>query len=392
MGAGKGGDGGGEAAAAAPEAAQPVVLKMDLHCAGCAHKVKKAIKRVPGVESIVTDVAANRVVVAGTADAGALKARLEAKTSKPVEVVSAGGAPKKPAAAEPKQDAGTGEKKEDKSASAKEKEKKQQAEEKKPRQVGTRQAMPPTQPNNSSDLQQQQQLKNASAFGSPQETVLLKIRLHCDGCADRIRRRIYKIKGVKDVVLEGNAKDEVKVTGTMDIPNMLTYLKEKLNRDVEAVAPPAKKDGGGGEGKDDKKDSGSGGDKNKGAAGAGAGGDDKKDKGKGIDVSAGPSTAAAAAFMAAPAGASTYHVAPPYGYVAYQQAPPPASYYPSYPYYGNGDGMGHANPSYYHQPQQQQPDGSQQPPMAYPPYPYRFDMAPPPQLFSDENPNSCSVM
>ncbi|CAD6209606.1 unnamed protein product [Miscanthus lutarioriparius] len=339
MGAGKGGDGGGEAAAAAPEAAQPVVLKMDLHCAGCAHKVKKAIKRVPGVESIVTDVAANRVVVAGTADAGALKARLEAKTSKPVEVVSAGGAPKKPAA-----------KKEDKGASAKEeekekeKEKKQQAEEKKPK----------------------------------QETVLLKIRLHCDGCADRIRRRIYKINGVKDVVLEGNAKDEVKVTGTMDIPNMLTYLKEKLNRDVEAVAPPAKKGGGG--------------DKNKGAAGAGAGGDDKKDKGKGIDVSAGPSTAAAAAFMAAPAEASTYHVAPPYGYVAYQQAPPPASYYPSYPYYGNGDGMGHANPSYYHQPQQQQPDGSQQPQMAYPPYPYRFDMAPPPQLFSDENPNACSVM
>jgi hypothetical protein len=28
-----------------------------------------------------------------------------------------------------------------------------------------------------------------------QETVLLRIRLHCDGCADRIRRRIYKIKG-----------------------------------------------------------------------------------------------------------------------------------------------------------------------------------------------------
>jgi hypothetical protein len=193
--------------------------------------------------------------------------------------------------------------------------------------------------------------------------------------------------GVKDVVLEGNAKDEVKVTGTMDIPNMVSYLKEKLNRDVEAVAPPAKKDGGGGDIKDHKKDSG-GSDKNKGAAG-----DDKKDKGKGIDVSAGPSTAAAAAFMAAPAGASTYHMAPPYGYVAYQQAPPPASYYPSYPYYGNGDGgMGHANPSYYHQPQQQQPDGNQQPQMAYPPYPYRFDMAPPPQLFSDENPNACSVM
>lgn len=31
--------------AAAP---QPIVLKVDLHCAGCASKVRKAIKRAPG--------------------------------------------------------------------------------------------------------------------------------------------------------------------------------------------------------------------------------------------------------------------------------------------------------------------------------------------------------
>ena len=196
---------------------------------------------------------------------------------------------------------------------------------------------------------------------------------------------------MKDVVIDSNAKDEVTVRGTMDIPAMLSYLKEKLNRDVEAVAP-AKKDGG--EGKNDKKDKGGDGDKNKGAAAAPSG-DDKKGKGKGIEVAAaGPSTAAAAAFMAAPAGPSTYHVAPPQGYVAYQQGPPPHAgygYYPPYPYYGNADGMGHAhaNPSgaatYYHQ-----PEASQQ--QAYPPYPYRFDMAPAPQLFSDENPNACSVM
>lgn len=102
----------------------------------------------------MTDVAANRVVVAGTADAGALKTRLEAKLSKPVDVISAGGAPKKLPAVEPKQDAGAGEKG-DKGVSPKdeEKEKKQQAaEEKKSKQVGKRQAMPPTQPNYSSDL------------------------------------------------------------------------------------------------------------------------------------------------------------------------------------------------------------------------------------------------
>lgn len=376
MGAGKGGDGG----EAAPEAAQaqPVVLKMNLHCAGCAHKVKKAIKRVPGVDSIVTDVAANTVVVAGTADAGALKTRLEAKTNKPVEIVSAGGAPRKPPAAEPKQDAGDGEKQGVKGASPNEEEKEKEKEKGK--------------------KQQAEEKEKEKGKKQQVESVLLKIRLHCDGCADRIRRRIGKIKGVKDVVLEANAKDEVEVTGTMDIPNMVSYLKEKLNRDVEAVAVPVRKDGGGGgegegKGKDDKKHSGGGG---KDKVAAGAAGDDRMDKGKGIEASAaGPSTAAAAAYMSAPAGASTYQVAPPHGYVAYEQVPPPASYYP-YPYYGygSGDGMGHANPSYYQQqPQTQpQPDGNQQPQVAYPPYPYQFDMAPAPQLFSDENPNACSVM
>ncbi|KAL6901826.1 hypothetical protein ACP4OV_004702 [Aristida adscensionis] len=371
MGAGKGAEA-GEGAAAAPEAAQPVVLRMHLHCAGCAHKVKKAIKHMPGVESVVADAAAGRVVVAGTADAAALKARIEAKTKKPVEIVSAGSGPSKAAAgaAESKDGGAGGEKKADKDGAA--------AGEKK----GDKDASP----------EEEKEQKQPPEEKKPkEETVLLRIRLHCDGCADRIRRRIYKIKGVKDVVLDGNAKDEVKVTGTMDVPAMVTYLREKLNRPVEAAAP-GKKDGGGGggdSGKDDKKDKGGDG-KSKDAAG------ETKDKGKGIEV-AGPSTAAAAAFMApVPAEASTYHVAPPYGYVAYPQGPAaaPAGY--SYPYYANADGVGHANPSaatYYHQVQHHYPDaGQHQPPQAYPPYPYRFDMAPPPQLFSDENPNACSVM
>lgn len=36
-------------AAAAP---QPIVLKVDLHCAGCANKVRKAIKRAPGAYAL----------------------------------------------------------------------------------------------------------------------------------------------------------------------------------------------------------------------------------------------------------------------------------------------------------------------------------------------------
>jgi hypothetical protein len=48
---GKGGGGGGgdkKKDAGAGAAPQPIVLKVDLHCAGCANKVRKAIKRAPG--------------------------------------------------------------------------------------------------------------------------------------------------------------------------------------------------------------------------------------------------------------------------------------------------------------------------------------------------------
>jgi len=119
-------------AAAAP---QPIVLKVDLHCAGCASKVRKAIKRAPGasalqsrlpavtyavllpwgfffslvsdrsfdcpvvtragVESVTADMAAGKVVVTGPADAVELKERIEARAKKPVQIVSAGAGPPK---------------------------------------------------------------------------------------------------------------------------------------------------------------------------------------------------------------------------------------------------------------------------------------------------------
>ncbi|XP_037419798.1 heavy metal-associated isoprenylated plant protein 6-like [Triticum dicoccoides] len=408
MGAGKEAPGAVEGAAEPPP---PVVLKMVLHCAGCAKKVRNSIKSMPGVQSVVADAAANRVVVAGTADAAALKARIESRTKKPVEIVSSGAGPgpakpaAAPAAAEKKSPDKEGDKKDpdkgDKAGASKPQPPKEED-------AAKKQPPTPTEEKKPTELQE--------------TTVLLKIRLHCDGCADRIRRRIYKIKGVKHVELEGNAKDEVKVTGTMDVPAMVAYLTEKLNRAVEAVAP-GKKDKGAG---DEKKN-------NKGAGDAEkktdkeAGGDHvvmSQDKGKGIEV-AGPSMASAAASVApAPVQARTHHVSP-YGQVPYPQPQgPPPSYYS--PYGGNADGAGYAgagsgsggyyqqqqHPSangYYQQQhpggdaggyyQQQHPSGGyyqQEHPnhQAYQPYPppYHFDTAPPSQMFSDENPNSCSVM
>ncbi|WVZ73130.1 hypothetical protein U9M48_021475 [Paspalum notatum var. saurae] len=83
-------------------------------------------------------------------------------------------------------------------------------------------------------------------------TVVLKIGstgLHCDGCMDRIRRKLYKIKGVEQVVFD-MAKNQVTVTGTMDVKSLPEKLRKKLRRPVDVVPASSKDKDGGGGGKD----------------------------------------------------------------------------------------------------------------------------------------------
>ncbi|WVZ59108.1 hypothetical protein U9M48_009306 [Paspalum notatum var. saurae] len=350
--AGKDGGGGGDKKkeGGAPAGPQPIVLKVDLHCAGCASKVRKAIKRAPGVESVMTDMAAGKVVVSGPADAAELKERIEARAKKPVQIVSAGaGPPKKADKEEKKADGGGGEKKADKEKAGGEKKadkEKGGGDKKADKEKG---AEKPKEPK--------------------QETVTLKIRLHCDGCIDRIRRRIYKIKGVKDVTVEA-AKDLVKVTGTMDAAALPGYLRDKLSRDVEVVAAGKKDGGGGGDKKgEDGKDKGAGGDKKK---DGGGGGDDKKEKDK--DKSAAASASVAPTPMA---DAGMYQMPPHYGYTPYPPAPAG--------YYGAAAPPPHHHAGFY----PNAAAGAQYPPAPPPTYLYSAHA---PQMFSDENPNACSVM
>ncbi|OWM82430.1 hypothetical protein CDL15_Pgr002004 [Punica granatum] len=158
-----------------------------------------------------------------------------------------------------------------------------------------------------------------------QTTVVLKIRLHCDGCIQNIRKLILKIKGVDSVNIEA-AKELVAVTGTMDVKELAPYLKEKVKRSVQAVPPPTKKDDGGADKKEGKE----------------SGGGDKKES---------------------------------YGYYSHSYAVEP------YGYHG-----GYAAPPasvYAHAVHE-----------GYSPYP-QHPLDPrlhTPQMFSDENPNACSVM
>ncbi|KAA8544118.1 hypothetical protein F0562_022130 [Nyssa sinensis] len=251
-----------------------VVLKVDMHCDGCATKVKKCIRSFEGVESVKgSDGDMNKITVTGKVDPLKLREYLEEKTRKKFEIVSP--MPKK------EKESGGGEKK-----------KEDKPDEKKPKEP-------------------------------PVTTAVLKMNLHCEGCIDKIRKFVTKTKGYQEMSFD-RQKDLVTVKGMMDMKALAESLKEKFKRLVEIVPP--KKEGG------DKKEKGGGG-----------GGNEKKEKGGGDGGGKALENMMEYQYVPAPV---TVPVPMPYGY------PPPYVY-------GSGYAMEHVHA---------------------------------PQLFSDENPNACSVM
>lgn len=212
------------------------------------------------------------------------------------------------------------------------------------------------------------------------------------------------------------AKDLVTITGTVD-PKVLTpELQERLKRTVEVVPPPApakKGDGasdkkekeGGGEKKDKEAGGGGGGDKKEKEAAAGGGekkaGGEKKDKGESKKEDGGGGEAPKMELSRSEyPGYSTpspmyWHEGPShaqsYAY-NYSHAPNYApsyapSYTPNYPLEPYNYPAGYANQGYvpHHV---NEGYGMPMGPQLHPLDP-RVN---PPQMFSDENPNSCSVM
>ncbi|XP_027363298.1 heavy metal-associated isoprenylated plant protein 6-like isoform X2 [Abrus precatorius] len=197
-----------------------------------------------------------------------------------------------------------------------------------------------------------------------ESTVVLKIRLHCDGCIAKIRRIIQRFKGVESVNVDGS-KDLVTVKGTMDVKELVPYLNEKLKRNVEVVPP--KKD-------DEKKEKDGGGDKKE-----KDGGGDKKEKEEGGEKK----EESAAAKVDVNKMAYMYSMPPP-SYFYDGHFPGQTSY--AMPMEVHPHQQGYAN--HYVDPGYANQGYPVQPPLPY----YMHPHAPPPQMFSDENPNGCTVM
>ncbi|XP_030526728.1 heavy metal-associated isoprenylated plant protein 3-like isoform X2 [Rhodamnia argentea] len=246
MGKKKGGKGGGDAKVEAKskgdgenkkkdgENGVTAVLKMDMHCEGCADKIVKLAKSIDGVEKAKADWEANKLTVRGEMlDPLELREELQEKTKKKVDLVS----PQLP---------------------KKEKD-------------GDNKSSPASSDNNKKAKDKKPEDKKPKE--PPVTTVVLKLDLHCSGCIDKIYKIVSKAKGVQSIDFDKD-KDLVMVTGAVDAKALVESLKEKIKRPVEVVQPKKdKEEGGGGGGKKNKKGGGNGGKEGGDDAAAGYGGD-----------------------------------------------------------------------------------------------------------------------
>lgn len=281
-----------------PPPPQEIVLKVYMHCEGCARKVRRCLKGFEGVEDVATDCKASKVVVKGEkADPLKVLERIQRKSHRQVVLISP--IPKPPSEEEKK------------------------AEEKEKPKVEEKKEEPPV-----------------------IRMVVLRVSMHCEACALEIKKRILRMKGVESA--EPDLKSsEVTVKGVFEPQKLVEYVYKRAGKHAVIVKqePEKKEEEKGKESKEEKK--GEEGDKqNKGGdGGAGEQGEnnDKKEGGGG----GGDGEAKAEAKAATAAEETTEETTVELRKMDF------------YNYY-------------YHPP--------------------RYEYYAHPQIFSDENPNACSVM
>ncbi|XP_008808289.1 heavy metal-associated isoprenylated plant protein 9-like isoform X2 [Phoenix dactylifera] len=160
----------------------PVVLFVDLHCAGCAKKIERSILKCRGVERVEVDMVQNQVTVKGMVDPQALCSRVQKKTSRRAEVIS----PPPPAEGESKPEV-------------------------------------------------------VASQASGITTVELHVNMHCEACAQQLRRKILKMRGVQTAETELRTR-KVTVTGTMNAEKLVEYIHRRTGKLAKIVPQPPREE------------------------------------------------------------------------------------------------------------------------------------------------------
>ncbi|KAF7834005.1 heavy metal-associated isoprenylated plant protein 3-like [Senna tora] len=180
-----------------------ILLKVYMHCEGCARKVRRSLKGFQGVEDVITDCKTHKVVVKGEkADPLKVLERVQRKSHRQVELLSP--IPKPPA----------------------EEDKKPEEEKEKPKPEEKKEEI---------------------------VTVVLKVHMHCEACAQEIKRRIQRMKGVESA--EPDLKNsQVSVKGVFDPAKLIEYVHKRTGKQAVIVKQEAEKKEKGEEGGGDSKE------------------------------------------------------------------------------------------------------------------------------------------
>ncbi|PHU23330.1 hypothetical protein BC332_08437 [Capsicum chinense] len=161
-----------------PKPPSPFVLYVDLHCVGCAKKIERSISKIRGVEGVVIDMATNQVTIKGVIEPQAVCDRITKKTKRVAKVLS-------------------------------------------PLPVAEGEPIPEVVASQVSGL----------------TTVELNVNMHCDACAEQLKKKILRMKGVRTAETEAST-GKVTVTGTMDANKLVDYVYRRTKKQAKIVPQP----------------------------------------------------------------------------------------------------------------------------------------------------------
>lgn len=161
-----------------PKPPSPFVLFVDLHCVGCAKKIEKSILNIAGVEGVEIDMLQNQVTIQGVVEPQAVCAKIMKKTKRRARVLS---------------------------------------------------------PLPASEGEPIPEVVNSQVSGLT--TVELNVNMHCEACAEQLKRKILKMKGVTSATTDLSSM-KVTVTGTMDGDKLVDYVYRHTKKQAKIVPQP----------------------------------------------------------------------------------------------------------------------------------------------------------
>ncbi|KAF7830812.1 heavy metal-associated isoprenylated plant protein 9 [Senna tora] len=162
-----------------PKPPSPCVLFVDLHCVGCAKKIHRSILKIRGVEGVVIDMAKNEVTIKGIVDPQAICNIITKRIKRSAKIISP----------------------------------LPQAEGESIPEVVTSQVSAPI-------------------------TVELNVNMHCEACAEQLKRKILKMRGVQKAETEFST-GKVTVMGTMDGEKLVDYVYRRTKKQAKIVPQAA---------------------------------------------------------------------------------------------------------------------------------------------------------